>query len=161
MQRPLVLPHEVICHYLHLMHYRCKNCGGFTYPLRVLYPAVRLNDNEAEVSYPVVCGCNRRACLQIRLPVLLFGYVLARTQALEAFARRNQSKASMCVVPQPSKALEDMVADFARVMAAYDGGPAGQPTDLDRINFGLGEAEWSDFLRRLGLDGGTEASPNH
>ena len=158
MQRPLVLPAEVVGHYL--VGYRCRQCGGLSHSAYVLYPTIKLNETDADLLYPVICGCGRRGCVRIRMPTLLFGYVLARTHNLQAFLRANRSQAKVFVAPGPSPMLEHMVADFAAVVAAYGGGLGRVPTDLDRAKFGLSEAEWPEFLRRLGFGGGTEAPPS-
>jgi hypothetical protein len=158
MQRPLVLSPDVVNAYL--TGYRCKGCGGLTHPLYVRYPTIKLTGSTAELLYPVFCGCGRRGRIPIRMPVLLFGYVLARTHSLEAFLRANRSQAKMFVSPGPSIMLERIVADFAAVVAAYKGGLGQVPTDLERSKFGLSETEWPEFLRRLGFGDNAELPPN-
>lgn len=158
MQRPLVLRSDIVGTYL--TGYRCKGCGGLVHPVCVRYPSIKLTDTTAELLYPVFCGCGRRGCVPIRMPVLLFGYLLARTHALEAFVRADRSQAKMFVSPAPSPMFERIVADFGAAVAAYKGDLGRVPTDLDRSKFGLSETEWPDFLRRLGFGGDSEGSPD-
>jgi hypothetical protein len=156
-QRPLVLPPDVVGHYL--VGYQCRKCGGLD-NARVGYPAINLTDTTAEVLYPVFCECGRRGCVLIRMPVLLFGYLLARTHGLQSFLRADRSQAKMFVSPGPSLMFERIVADFTAVAAAYRGGLGRVPSDLDRAKFGFSEAEWPDFLRRLGFGDDGQAPSN-
>lgn len=50
MQRPLVLPPDVVGHYL--VGYRCRQCGGLT-DAHVGYPAIKLTETTADVLYPL------------------------------------------------------------------------------------------------------------
>ena len=139
---------------------------------KLLFPRHNWGKTDIELVYPLRCPCGGSGCVPVKLPTLLFGYVLA-TVALVDAAHDRRSKATMTVSPHRRRdMLANMFRDFDRLMEAdatstlrsppVPDGEQNSPDDNDaddaeRIKFGFDKDEWKAFLRRLGLDAaGTE-----
>lgn len=104
--------------------------------------------------------------MRIKLPTLLFGYILA-TVALVDTANRRRSKATMMVSPSNKDFMTDLFGKFDRLMeicsvttnrsppvpdGKLDSAHNNSADDTERIKFGFDKDEWKAFLRRLGFD---------
>ncbi len=140
----------------------------------MLFPRLNWGKTDIELVYPLRCPCGGSGCVPIKLPTLLFGYILANVALVDA-AHRRRSKATMTVSPHhKSDMLARMLLDFDRLMGADATSTLRSPPvpdseqnspddndadDAERVKFGFDKDEWKDFLRRLGLDSpGTEDS---
>jgi len=134
---------------------------------KLLFPKLCWGKTDIELVYPLRCPCGGSGCVPIKLPTLLFGYILAHV-ALDEVANRRRSQTTMLVSPQHgSDMLARMFHEFDRMMEAdatatlrsppVPGSDRSSidgctPNDAERIKFGFDKDEWQDFLRRLGMD---------
>lgn len=154
----LVLPHYILGHFL--TNHRCGRCGRCGQPQSLLYPTITRNLPNVVLTYPTRCGCGGSGHVTITMPLILFGHILAWAQILDAYGR--QRKGSIVVVPGASDLFAQIIREFEQLTrwpGSSGSGPSGDqsdssqlPTSLDRLCFGLNDAEWADFLRRTGLD---------
>jgi hypothetical protein len=144
----------------------CTRCGRAGGDFNLLFPQLNWCGAEIELIYPLRCPCGGSSCVPIRLPTLLFGYILASVALVDA-ANRRRSKATMTVTPHRSDLLVDIFRKFDGLMKSSTAATLQSPTpsnaernplngrdvqDAERAKFGFDENEWKDFLRRLGLD---------
>lgn len=149
--------------------YHCPGCGRMDGWFQLHFPRLALTSDGScvRIVYPVQCSCGRRGHVSTTLPILLYGYLLARVQILEAGKSRKQPKQ---MKPARSQLLDKLIRDFetaidhyASVRSAIEGSrpsephknrprSPSQPSELDRLSFGLDDDSWQDFLKRLGLD---------
>jgi len=104
-----------------------------------------------EITYPARCPCGESTLVCIRWPILLFGYLLARLQVNEIHRKWTRSRASMVVSANCSDVFEEMIRDYGKLVGTINASLTA-PNEADRIAFELNEAEWDQFLHRLGLD---------
>ena len=165
----MILPEYIVTHFVPAN--ACKRCGRSDLSFKLLFPQLKWGKTDIELIYPLRCPCGGSGCVRVKLPKLLFGYILANV-ALGDAAHRRRSKVTMTVLPhQRDDMLARMFLDFDRLMEA--GATTTQRSlsvpdseqnslddnDTERIKFGFAKDEWKDFLRRLGLDApGTENS---
>jgi hypothetical protein len=148
--------------------YRCPGCGRMDGWFQLHVPQLTLSSDGScvRIVYPVQCSCGRHGHVSTRLPILLYGYLLARVQILEARKSRKQPKQ---VKPARSQLLDKFIRDFesaidhyASVRSTIEGTrpsehhtnrprSPNEPSELDRLSFGLDDDSWRDFLKRLGL----------
>ncbi len=160
----------------------CRRCGRSDRTFKLLFPQLHWHGAEIELIYPLRCPCGGSGCVPIRLPTLLFGYILASVALVDA-ANSRRSKATMTVSPAlQGDILANIFRNFDRLMETCSATTPRSPTlpvgeqsaiedddadeenaigdnddDADRIKFGFDKNEWNEFLRRLGLDSpGTE-----
>ena len=165
----LILPGYIVSNFV--PPNACRRCGRSDMSFKLLFPQLKWGKTEIELIYPLRCPCGGSGCVPIKLPKLLFGYILANVALVDA-AHRRRSKATMVVSPNhKSDMLAKMFRDFDRLMEADATSALRLPpvpdseqnspddNDAERIKFGFDEDEWKAFLRRLGLDGpGSEDS---
>lgn len=118
----------------------------------MLFPQLNWHGDEIELIYPLRCSCGGTGDVPIRLPTLLFGYILA-TAALVDSANRRRSKATMTVAPGSTDILTNIFRKFDRLMetasAAMPQSPALPIVERNAINDN--DANESDRLR-FGFD---------
>lgn len=163
----LILPDYVVSSFV--QPNACRRCGRSDMSFKLLFPRLNWGKTDIELVYPLRCPCGGTGCVPIKLPTLLFGYILANVALVDA-AHRRRSKATMIVSPHlRSDMLANMFLDFDRLMEADATTtlrspppvPDSEPNppddsdadDTERIKFGFDEEEWKAFLRRLRLDG--------
>lgn len=161
-----LLQHET-CMPEFLKGLECKKCHQRTQQVRVLFPDVQREKNVVRLRYPIICQCGGRGSFKVELPVLFFGFILARVVLLETFRRRHQGEVD--ITPGDSRLFRDYVADFEQALVEFAEKALGLPcddvaeaiggpglTDMDRVRMGMSVQEWKEFLRRLGHDGGAD-----
>lgn len=149
MAKQIILPSHIIGHFLPKTP--CGACGRTGQSFEVHYPRILCQYSNVEITYPVRCSCGKPTLVCIHWPILLFGYVLARLQVVEIHRKWTRSRASMAVSADCSAALEEMIRDYGKVVGPINASLT-EPNETDRIAFELNEAEWAQFLHRLGLD---------
>jgi hypothetical protein len=171
----LIIPDYIVSHFV--LPKACARCGRSDGCVTLLFPQLNWHGDEVELIYPLRCSCGETGAVPIRLPTLLFGYIMS-TVALVDSANRRRSKATMAVTPGNTDMLMNIFRKFDRLMEsastaaprslALPSGERNAINDIDnteRIKFGLDKAEWKAFLRRLGFDevsrgnGGPYAAP--
>lgn len=167
----MILPDYIVSHFVPpKARARCgRSDGSFT----LLFPQLNWHWDEIELIYPLRCSCDGSGCVRIRLPTLLFGYILASVSLVDA-ANHRRSKARTTVKASSTDILVNIFRNFDHLMEACstavprspalpgtERSPTGD-TEMDkaeRLKFGFEKVEWREFLRRLGLDApGTEDS---
>ena len=164
----LILPDYIVSNFV--PPNACRRCGRSDMSFKLLFPRLSWGKTDIELVYPLRCPCGGSGCVPIKLPTLLFGYILANVALVDA-AHRRRSKASMTVSPHhKGDMLANMFLEFDRLMEADATSTLRSPPvpdseqdspddDAERIKFGFDRDEWKAFLRRLGLDSpGTEGS---
>ena len=165
----MILPEYIVTHFIPAN--ACRRCGRSDLSFTLLFPQLKWGKTDIELIYPLRCPCGGSGCVRVKLPKLLFGYILANVALVDA-AHRRRSQVTMTVSPhQRDDMLARMFLDFDRLMEAEAtttqrslSVPDSEQNSLDdndteRIKFGFAKDEWKDFLRRLGLDApGTENS---
>jgi len=165
----MILPEYIVTHFVPAN--ACRRCGRSDLNFKLLFPQLKWGKTDIELIYPLRCPCGGSGCVPIKLPKLLFGYILVNVALVDA-AHRRRSKVTMTVLPHHrDDMLARMFLDFDRLMEADATTMLRSPSsdrssiddrsadDVERIKFGFDKNEWKDFLRRLGLDGpGTENS---
>ena len=165
----LILPDYIVSNFIPAN--ACRRCGRSDMSFKLLFPQLKWGKTDIELIYPLRCPCGGSGCVPIKLPKLLFGYILANVALVDA-AHRRRSKVTMTVLPHhQDDMLAKMFLDFDRLMEADATTTLRSPSsnrssiddhdadDVERIKFGFDKDEWKDFLRRLGLDApGTENS---
>lgn len=166
----LVLPGYILRHFL--TDVECKGCGRAGQTLELRFPTVRRHGSVIELLYRWRCPCGGRGAMEVKLPLLFFGYVLGVLALLNANRRTRRS--TLSVTPGHSKMFVSLLRDFEQAIAEWEqepltmppdeeppdgkscGNPGPQPNDLDRLSFRLSEEEWKRFLRRMGFEENTE-----
>lgn len=167
----LILPDYVVRNFV--PPNACRRCGRSDMSFKLLFPRLTWGKTTIELVYPLRCPCGGSGNVRIKLPTLLFGYILANV-ALVDTAHRRRSIATMTVSPhQRSDMLTKMFLDFDRLMEANATTTLRSPTmregerrsvgdndtsDAERVRFGFDKNEWKAFLRRLGLDSSDEGN---
>jgi hypothetical protein len=68
---------------------------------------------------------------------------------VELFVCRNARK-EVRIRPGPSEFVQNTHQEFLRLVDGLR--PAGPAQQQERLQFGMSEGTWNDFLRRLGFD---------
>ncbi|MEE9296700.1 MAG: hypothetical protein V3W34_17285 [Phycisphaerae bacterium] len=143
----------------------CARCGRSDGTFTLLFPQLNWHGDEIELIYPLRCSCGGTGCVPIKLPTLLFGYILASV-ALVDTTNRRRSKAKMTVKPCSTDILANIFRNFDRLMETCSATPRSpalpsgvrnsiddnDANEADRLRFGFEKNEWKKFLRRLGFD---------
>jgi len=160
----MILPNFIVSHFIPPK--ACQECGRSDLSFAVLAPRFRWRGDWIELIYPLRCPCGGTGQIPIRLPTLLFGYILANVAIIDA-AKMQRSKAMMAVsASMKSDVLEVIVRRFSELMrfctcchqipgascSRIDGFGGQSIDEMERLKFGFDEASWKQFLRRLGLD---------
>jgi len=85
------------------------------------------------------------------MPVLFFGYVVARFLILDSDKRARRSNAEMHVRPRECSLLHTFASSFRKLLDEQLRSAPDQLNDVDRLSFEFDEQEWADFTRRLGF----------
>ncbi len=147
----------------------CRRCGRSDGHFTLHFPQMHWYGAEVELIYPSRCSCGGTGSVRIKVPTLLFGYILASVALVDS-ANRRRSKATMTVTPSSTDILVDIFRKFDRLMETSSSAMPRSPAlpsdegnaidngvdDAERIKFGFDKDEWKEFLRRLGLDGAGE-----
>lgn len=140
-----------------LASFRCTACKS-TEPLCVLqYPTIQTRGTDVVLRFPITCSCGRATIFSFRLPILLFGFLLARQAIIDADRRGNRSKASMRLIGATSGLVPHLVFEYRRLMRGLSTLSPSGPTSDDQEALALTDSEWREFLKRMGFDGGTAA----
>ncbi len=158
----LILPDYIVSHFV--PPNACRRCGRSDMNIKLLFPKLRWGKTDIELVYPLRCPFGGSGCVPIKLPTLLFGYILSNVAMLDA-GNRRRSKATMTLSPHiRSDMLKNMFRNFDRLMEADTTSTVRSPpvlsnsqtslinNDAERIKFGFDKEEWKVFLRRLGID---------
>ncbi len=158
----LILPDDIVSNFI--PPNACRRCGRSDRNFRLLFPRLKWGIANIELIYPLRCPCGGSGCIPIKLPTLLFGYILANIALVDA-DHRCRSKSTMTVsLNQKSDMLANIFHDFDWLMETNNNStmrslPALEieqnspdDNDVERIKFGFDKDEWKDFLRRLGLN---------
>jgi len=160
----LILPDYIVGHFV--PPNACAQCGRSAGCFTLLFPQLNWHADAVELIYPLRCSCGGSGCVPIRLPTLLFGYILASVAFVDA-QKRRRPRATMTISLCRSDILVDIFRKFDRLMenpssAAFQSTalPANErnaltnndASEANRIKFGLSKTEWQKFLRRLGLN---------
>jgi hypothetical protein len=170
MRSDLLFMEYIVCHFL--LGWVCDRCEQSGQMVQVFYPEIHWHGSVVEMLYRVRCPCGGRGAVPVRLPILIFAYVVGRLELLYAFSRGRHRKSEMPVKPEKSDLFSSFLRDFERDVAGFSArmAPAtsgsaeanhatrklGQPADYERFDFSLSEDEWVDFLRRMGFDDETQ-----
>jgi hypothetical protein len=127
----------------------CEHCGCTPYEWRLLKPNLEFEGTSATLTYPATCTCGRRTALRWTLPTLELGLLLLRVWHVELFVARSSRKETK-VRPGPSEFVVNSHQEFLRLLDSLRGA-APPAQEHERFGFGMSEATWNDFLRRLGL----------
>lgn len=128
--------------------YHCRRCGRLNPVVTMFYPTIRRENDHVVLTYPVRCTCGAAGGCTVRMPTLLFGYALAWVQIVKAWKRR--SKAESQVTPGKSQSFDKIVREYADLIERVQQARPQPADSRDRLSLGLGEGEWSDFLKRMG-----------
>lgn len=139
--------------------YRCRKCSLADQSRIVHYPAITRCGDQVELRFPTQCGCGQSGSFRVRLPLLLFGYLLAWQAISEADKRTRTSVASMKVMSHESQLFPRLVKEYMQLISHLPTGAPGEPSPADQIAFNLDDAEWEKFLKRMGIDGDPPAAP--
>ena len=150
----IVFPDFMLAHWL--PDEPCERCGRANYCRFVRYPTISQEGDDVAIRYPANCAaCGGLKGIQIHMPILQFGYLLARIAKLDAWTKSRRSKASMQVSPGKPEIIQHWLDEFPAVLAQQ--ARALLPNDADQASFGLGTEDWKDFLRRMGMEPGDGA----
>jgi hypothetical protein len=154
----LVLSRTMIAQYLST--FVCPGCRRTDRPHQVFYPRYTRRENEIELRYDMQCACGKCARLQVRLPILLLGYLMVSHEMLQADMGGDATCSWMTVEPATDKELLiQRTHEYWEIMRQL---PTGlePPSAADRSGLELDEQGWRDFLKRmqLGTDGVADAS---
>lgn len=173
MMNPLVLPTYVLQHLA--KEWRCGGCGERGV-VRLVYPLVTEEQGTVRLAFPWRCGCGQFGCLSIQMPILLFGYLLARVFLLET-SRRRRPKTETVVLPRESRCFLSFAQGYAETISRYINGSVheesidadvsnfgclkglSRPNALERLFFLMPRPEWDAFMKRLGFEEPPEAPP--
>lgn len=153
MANRLLLPSYIVSHFCRPEP--CPKCRRIPGVLRVEYPVVTLTGNDVLLVFRARCTCGGSQPIRVRWPILFFGFVLARLTAIEAPKRARQTTGTMQISSGHCELLGTFARDFQTLMAE-EGHAATEPSALDRMSFEIDEAEWPEFLRRMGFEAGPE-----
>ncbi len=158
----LILPDYIVSNFI--PPNACRRCGRSDLNFKLLFPQMKWRKSSIELIYPLRCPCGGSGCVTIKLPTLLFGYILTTVALVDADHRRR-SKATMAV---SSNHHTDMLANifqqFDRLIESKNSSiMRAQPifesqqislvdNEVERIKFGFDKREWTTFLRRLGFE---------
>lgn len=160
----MILPNYIVGNFVPAK--ACRRCGRSDGSFTLLFPQLNWHGDEIELIYPLRCSCGGSGCVRIRLPTLLFGYILASVSLVDA-ANHHRSKARMTVKASSTDILVNIFRNFDHLMEACATAAPRSPAlpigerncidgndadDAERIKFGFDKDEWKQFLRRLGLD---------
>lgn len=146
----LVLPLHLAGHWV--PKHSCAKCGQDRLGVRLLYPRLRREGTDERITYPTRCpACGHAGSVSIRLPRLLLGLILIEACEAESIRHFGKSKRSMVVTPGRTRAFVRVVEEYLNLLSTVCGEEHNTPLDLQRELFGLDEAGWDQFLRRLGL----------
>jgi len=146
----------------------CDKCSQSGQMLTFHVPEIKRKGVFVEIWYRYKCTCGWGSALRVELPLLLFGYVLARLAMIDTF-RRRLSKSTVPVLDGRCKQFFDFVRDFENLFEEYSKihtagllppdkrgdelakATPNSPTELDRLRFNLQDEDWREFLRRMGF----------
>ena len=170
--RKLIFPFWILSEFL--TAWECDECGQSGKRVWLKFPLIsRPRWDVVILRYPVKCPCGAHGCVTVSLPLLLFCYIVGRLDLPKL--QRGRRKAEMQVLPGESRQLLDYLREFemevidlapgiAELIPPKSDKPPAPPKPVrpaahERFNFKLTEAEWQEFLRRLGFgdnDGGDD-----
>jgi hypothetical protein len=163
--KTLVFPEFVLCHFV--AAWQCRRCGRSGEEVTMRYLTITRTGASAELAFPIQCRCGESGRLNTGLPMLFFGYVLARLVVLEHIRRH---RLELPVQPRSSQLFAQFAREYEQILIEM-GVPSssrsamgllattGHPADHERFGFFMAEHEWNEFLRRLGLKEG-ESRPS-
>ncbi len=155
MANRLVFSEWLLAHFL--ASFRCKACNDAE-PLCVLrHPNIQTRETDVVLRFPITCSCGRATMFSFRLPILLFGFLLARQAIIDTDRRGNRSMASMRLIGATSALVPHLVFEYRRLMRGLSALSPSEPTADDREALALTDSQWREFLKRMGFDGGTAA----
>lgn len=155
MANQLVFSDWLLAHFL--ASFRCKACNDAE-PLCVLqHPTIQSRGTDVVLRFPITCSCGRATIFAFRLPILMFGFLLARQAIIDADRRGNRSAASMRLIGATSGLVPHLVFEYRRLMRGLSALSPSGPTSDDQEALALTDSEWQEFLKRLGFDGGAAA----
>lgn len=132
----------------------CKTCGRSDQYWTLLPPLVTLDGAQVEVIFPIRCPCGGSGSAGRRIPLLQFGYVVGKVAIMDAQRMYRRSKATMDIRAHQSELLGTLLQQYTDLISQIGPNMLLEPSECDRVKFGLGEKEWTDFMRRLlGEDG--------
>ena len=152
MANRLLFPDYLVCDFL--VGVCCKNCGESDQYWTLLPPLVTLEGAQVEVIFPIRCPCGGSGSVSRRMPLLQFGYVVGKVAIMAAQRMHRRSKATMEVRAHRSELLSTFLFQYTELISEIGANMLLEPSEHDRIKFGLAEEEWTDFLKRLLADDG-------
>ena len=152
MANRLLFPDYLVCDFL--VGVCCKNCGESDQYWTLLPPLVTLEGAQVEVIFPIRCSCGGSGSVSRRMPLLQFGYVVGKVAIMDAQRMHRRSKATMEVRAHRSELLSTLLCQYTELISEIGANMLLEPSEHDRIKFGLAEEEWTDFLKRLLGDDG-------
>ena len=152
MANRLLFPDYLVCDFL--VGVCCKNCGESDQYWTLLPPLVTLEGAQVEVIFPIRCPCGGSGSVSRRMPLLQFGYVVGKIAIMAAQRMQRRSKATMEVRAHRSELLSTLLCQYTELISEIGANMLLEPSEQDRVKFGLAEEEWTDFLKRLLGDDG-------
>jgi len=141
---------------------RCERCGKTDRTIRARAPKISPCGVFTSLQYPYRCECGHTACMHVRLPSLLCGYILFRSSLLDA------SRGRLCreieFTPGPSQLFHLWRREFAAIMSSMPSNPKASRIPisetevrvfrelLDEVDFQVGSPGWRRFLRMMGIN---------
>ena len=147
MANRLLFPDYVVCDFL--VGVCCKKCGESDQYWTLLPPLVTLEGAQVEVIFPIRCPCGGSGSVSRRMPLLQFGYVVGKVAIMDAQRAYRRSKATMQIRAHRSELLSTLHCQYTELICEIGPNILLEPSETDRIKFGLAEEEWTDFLKRL------------
>ncbi len=152
MANRLLFPDYIACDFRVGVY--CKNCGESDQYWTLLPPLVTLDGAQVEVIFPIRCPCGGSGSVGRRIPLLQFGYIVGKVAIMDAQRMYRRSKATMDIRAHQSELLGTLLQQYTDLISQIGPNMLLEPSEGDRVKFGLGEKEWTDFMRRLlGEDG--------
>lgn len=151
MANKLVFMSWIIAHLA--ARFSCGKCGVAAQSRIVHYPSITRHGDQVELAFRVRCACGQGGSLRVRLPLLLFGYILAWQAILEADQRARTSVASSQVIGHESELFPRLVSEYMQLISRLPTGASAEPSAADQVAFELNDEEWAEFLKRMGLNG--------
>lgn len=146
----IVLPFFIVGHFFRPEP--CMQCRRIPDRLNVGYPFLKIEGDSVFIRYAGQCTCGARQTIRFRLPLLFFGYILARFVILDAERKARRSKAEMRVTPKPCDFVAQFALELQGLIARQKETKASELTDADRFALPMTDDDFSEFMRRMGFD---------
>lgn len=151
----LIFPNWLIAHFA--ARFTCSKCGHSDGTMTVHYPFITRRGDQVELRFPTRCACGQAGSFRVRLPLLLFGFLLAWLVLIDADQRARNSVATLPVLAHKSPLFRRLVGEYMQLISRLPAGAPAEPSAADQVALELGDDEWAQFLKRMGFNGGAPA----